>query len=83
NPVTNNDNTNNDLFFEEFEEEFLQISIEAIDFPMNEDSVLESFFNISVFEQIQKRSEENLPVSLQMAPSTEGTDENWSVDDIF
>ncbi|CAG8806772.1 19701_t:CDS:1, partial [Racocetra fulgida] len=71
NPVTNNDNTNNDLFFEEFEEEFLQISIEAIDFPMNGDSVLESFFDISVFEQIQKRSEENLPVSSQMSPSTE------------
>ncbi|CAG8656977.1 851_t:CDS:2, partial [Cetraspora pellucida] len=37
-PVIDNDNTNADLFFEEFDEEFLQISIEATDFPMNDDS---------------------------------------------
>ncbi|CAG8646782.1 839_t:CDS:1, partial [Scutellospora calospora] len=62
NPVTdmNIKNTNIDLVFEEFDEKFLQISIEAIDLPTNNKSVLENFFDIKPFEQDQNISEENL-----------------------
>ncbi|CAG8670320.1 18042_t:CDS:2, partial [Cetraspora pellucida] len=70
NPVTDMDikNTNIDLVFEEFDEEFLQISVEAIDFPTNNESVLENFFDIKPFEQDQNISEENLTVFSQEPP---------------
>ncbi|CAG8830318.1 20381_t:CDS:1, partial [Racocetra persica] len=66
-----NDDTNVDLFFEEFDEEFLQISIEAIDFPTNNDLVLEGFFDIR--PENQNTNEESLPVFSQESP---GTDKN-------
>ncbi|CAG8577388.1 14778_t:CDS:2, partial [Dentiscutata heterogama] len=71
----NNDieGANNDPYFEELDEEFLQISVEEVNMEVNDENELaiNNFFNINSFEQNQiEISEENLAAYSQRSINT-------------
>ncbi|CAG8749641.1 26940_t:CDS:1 [Dentiscutata erythropus] len=77
----NTEYTNVDPFFEEEFDELLQIDIEAVSIDMNNESVVENFFDIKTFEQSQGISKENLDTSFQRHITS--ADRDWLIDDIF
>ncbi|CAG8787381.1 19696_t:CDS:1, partial [Racocetra fulgida] len=77
----NTEFTNIDPFFEEEFDELLQINVEVVSMDMNNESVVENFFDVKTFEQSQGISEESLNTSSQRHITS--ADGDWSIDDIF
>ncbi|CAG8620136.1 1746_t:CDS:1, partial [Dentiscutata erythropus] len=63
-------------------EELLQINDEAVNIDINNELAIEKFFNIKMFEQNLKKTDEDNSATYSQRPTTR-TDENWSIDDIF
>ncbi|CAG8842012.1 41280_t:CDS:1, partial [Gigaspora margarita] len=80
--LTNVENSDNNLLFEEkgFEKEPLEFDIEAITIDMNDELMIEEFFDIEVFERNQNISNESSDTYLQNAIIST---KDWSIDKIF
>ncbi|CAG8506022.1 8687_t:CDS:2 [Racocetra fulgida] len=66
--------------YEWFEEELLEFDVEVVTIDMNDELMIEEFFDMNAFEQNQNVSDESSDTFLQNA--TDST-EDWSIDKIF
>ncbi|CAG8627764.1 30119_t:CDS:1, partial [Racocetra persica] len=72
-----------DLYFEkEFNKEFLQINVEAVNIETNNELAMSHFFNLRLFEQNQKDVVEDSSTINSQRP-TNNINIDWLVDDIF
>ncbi|CAG8696731.1 13831_t:CDS:2, partial [Dentiscutata erythropus] len=76
-------NTNNlliDLFEEEEFEEPLEFEVEAVNIDINDELVMDKFFDIGIFEQLEQEVvDESSTIHFQNSINTK----DWSIDDIF
>ncbi|CAG8585680.1 38524_t:CDS:1, partial [Gigaspora margarita] len=78
--ISNTENSGIDIFEEEELEEPLEFEIEAVNIAINDELVMDKFFNIGIFEQ-QKQEvvDESSTIHIQNSNSTK----NWLIDNIF
>ncbi|CAG8760888.1 17680_t:CDS:1, partial [Racocetra persica] len=65
-----------------FNDEFLQINVEAVNMEMSNELTIEQFFDIRMLERNQEEIIENDQIINPQRP-TSNTNKDWSVDDIF
>ncbi|CAG8846204.1 14312_t:CDS:1, partial [Gigaspora margarita] len=70
----NSESSNIDLFEEEFNEEFLQINVEATNMEVKNELAIEQFFDIGILEQNQENITEDNSVNSQRP--TDSTNED-------
>ncbi|CAG8614286.1 6548_t:CDS:1 [Scutellospora calospora] len=76
------EDTNDDFYLEEeFNEELLQVSTEAADIDMGYELTIENLFDLQMFAQNREETIERSSIVYSQTPT--GTNEDWSIDDIF
>ncbi|CAG8718552.1 26935_t:CDS:2 [Dentiscutata erythropus] len=78
--IANTEDSGIDLFKEEEFEEPLEFEVEAVNIDINDELVMDEFFDIGIFEQLEQEVvDESSMIHFQNSINTE----DWLIDDIF